>query len=125
MSQSWQDNQPIYRQIRDQIAASLLDASIKDGEALPSVREVAASSSVNPLTVLKAYQLLVDEGLVESRRGRGMFVVDGARDRLVKIMRAQFLETEWPKIIQQIQQLDLDWQDLVRRAEKTQKRNPE
>ena len=113
MDHQWRDNQPIYRQLRDRIAALVIDESLGDGDALPSVREVAAEYQVNPLTVLKGYQLLVDEGLVESRRGRGMFVIKGARARLLKLLRAQFIADEWPQIVQTVERLGLDWDELL------------
>ena len=116
MEPRWDDNQPIYRQLRERIVELLLDRVLKDGDALPSVREVASDYQVNPLTVLKAYQLLVDEGLVESRRGRGMFVVDGAHRRLLAQQRARFVKEEWPRIVQVVGRLGLDWDDLMKAA---------
>lgn len=113
MSSRWRDNEPIYRQIRDRIVKRLLDEAIADEAPLPSVREVAADCQVNPLTVLKAYQLLVDEGLVESRRGLGMFVVAGARKRLITMLRTQFLDEEWPQIVAKVERLGLDWPALL------------
>ena len=84
MEREWNDNQPIYRQIRDRVAAMILDDVLREGDALPSVRTVSAEYRVNPLTVLKGYQQLVDEGVVETRRGLGMFVNPGARTLLLK-----------------------------------------
>src|SRR5512141_3325937 len=98
MDREWNDSQPIYRQLRDLVVAMILDAVLKEGDALPSVRTVAAEYRVNPLTVLKSYQQLVDEGLVESRRGRGMYVNAGARALLLAAEREKFLKEEWPKI---------------------------
>ena len=116
MSTTWRDNVPIYRQIRDRVVQRLLDEALSDGSALPSVRDVAADYRVNPLTVLKAYQLLVDEGLVESRRGLGMYVVAGARRKLLSMLKKQFVEEEWPQIVKTIERLGLDWSVLLAAA---------
>ena len=116
MRPSWRDNEPIYRQIRDRIVEQMIDGAIGDDDALPSVREVAADYAVNPLTVLKAYQLLVDEGLVESRRGIGMFVVSGARKKLVAMRKKRFVDEEWPHVVATIEQLGLDWPTLLAAA---------
>jgi GntR family transcriptional regulator len=115
MDSHWNDSQPIYRQLRDKVVAMILEGSLNDGDALPSVRNVAAEYSLNPLTVLKGYQQLVDEGLVEKRRGRGMFVTTGARARLATDERQRFLEQEWPRISATIQRLGLEPADLLRR----------
>jgi GntR family transcriptional regulator len=114
MAKEWNDAQPIYRQIRDRVVAMILDGVLKPGEALPSVRNVASESRVNPLTVLKAYQYLVDEKLVETRRGLGMFVNDGARDLLLQAERERFLDEEWPKIRATIRRLGLTADELLR-----------
>src|SRR5215207_9596531 len=98
MEREWNDTEPIYRQLHDRVVAMILDEVLKEGDSLPSVRNVAAEYRVNPLTVLKGYQQLVDEGVVESRRGRGMFVNAGARGLLLKGERQKFLENEWPRI---------------------------
>src|SRR5512146_3547550 len=98
MSREWNDNQPIYRQLRDRVVAMIRDGVLKEGASLPSVRNVAAEYRVNPLTVLKGYQQLVDEELVESRRGLGMFVKAGARKLLLQAERRRFLDQEWPRI---------------------------
>lgn len=98
MDANWNDSQPIYRQLRDRVVAMILEGELKEGDPLPSVRSVAAEYRLNPLTVLKGYQQLVDEQLVEKRRGRGMFVNTGARAMLLKGERQKFLEDEWPKI---------------------------
>src|SRR6201998_2092108 len=103
MDQNWNDNQPIYRQLRDRVVAMILDGVLKEGDSLPSVRTVAAEYRVNPLTVLKGYQQLVDEGLVETRRGRGMFINSGARNLLMQGERQKFLAEEWPRIRETIQ----------------------
>ena len=121
MEPRWDENQPIYRQLRARIIDLLLDAELKDGDALPSVREVASDYRINPLTVLKAYQLLVDEGLVESRRGRGMFVVDGAHEQLVAQQRAQFVNEDWPRIVHAVARLGLQWEELLAAVESERK----
>src|SRR5262249_215026 len=105
MNREWSDNQPIYRQLRDRGVHMILDGVLKEGDPLPSVRTVAAEFRVNPLTVLKAYQQLVDEELVEMRRGLGMFVKPGARDQLLKGERQKFLTDEWPRIAEKIERL--------------------
>ncbi len=113
MDAEWNDGQPIYRQIRDRVVALILDGVLSEGEAVPSVRTVAAEYTVNPLTVLKGYQQLVDEGLVESRRGRGMFVKPGARERLMADEREKFLSEQWPRIRETITRLGLTPEDLM------------
>jgi GntR family transcriptional regulator len=109
----WNDSQPIYRQLRDRVVAMILDGVLNEGDPLPSVRTVAAEYRVNPLTVLKGYQQLVDEQLVETRRGRGMFINAGARERLLQGERKKFLTEQWPGIYATIQRLGLTPQDLV------------
>lgn len=116
MGHEWNDGQPIYRQLRDHIIAMILDDVLKEGDALPSVRTVAAEYRINPLTVLKGYQQLADDGLVETRRGRGMFVNAGARDQLLKAEREKFLATEWPRIRERMQRLGLAPGDLLKPA---------
>jgi len=113
MDHEWNDSQPIYRQLRNRVVAMILDGVLKEGDPLPSVRTVAAEYRVNPLTVLKGYQQLVDEGLVESRRGLGMFVNDGARSLLLKAERQKFLGEEWPRIHATIQRLGLKADELL------------
>ena len=113
MEREWNDGQPIYRQLRDRVVAMILDGVLKEGDPLPSVRSVAAEYRVNPLTVLKGYQQLVDEGLVESRRGLGMFVNAGARGLLLKGERQKFLGEDWPRIYATIQRLGLSAEDLL------------
>jgi GntR family transcriptional regulator len=112
MDREWNDNQPIYRQLRDRVVAMILDGVLREGDPLPSVRNVAAEYRVNPLTVLKGYQQLVDEGLVESRRGRGMFINAGARDLLLKGERQRFLGEEWPRVRATIERLGLTAKEL-------------
>ena len=116
MDREWNDSQPIYRQIRDRVAAMILDDILKEGDSLPSVRSVAAEYRINPLTVLKGYQQLVEEGVVEARRGRGMFVNAGARGLLLQGERRKFLDEEWPGIRQAIQRLGLSAEELLRAA---------
>ncbi|MCJ7450975.1 MAG: GntR family transcriptional regulator [Steroidobacteraceae bacterium] len=113
MDSNWNDGQPIYRQLRDKVVAMILEGALTDGDALPSVRSVAAEFSLNPLTVLKGYQQLVDERLVEKRRGRGMFVTEGARTQLLKGERQRFLEHEWPRVVATIERLGFDAADLL------------
>lgn len=113
MDPEWNDNQPIYRQLRGRVVDMILDGLIKEGEPLPSVRAVAAETRVNPLTVLKAYQQLVDEQLVEKRRGLGMFVSDGARALLLKAERDRFLKEQWPAILATILRLGLSPAELL------------
>ncbi len=110
---NWDDSQPIYRQLRDRVVAMMLEGVLKEGEAIPSVRQVATEYRLNPLTVLKAYQQLADEGLVEKRRGLGMFVAPGASAALMKDERARFLVTDWPKIQATIQRLGLSVETLL------------
>ena len=117
MDPNWNDNQPIYRQLRDKVVAMILEGVLKDGDALPSVRNVAAEYRLNPLTVLKGYQELVDEELVEKRRGRGMFVIEGARKNLLKDERQKFLDEEWPEILLTIQRLGLEVKELLTKVD--------
>ena len=114
MDREWNDSQPIYRQLRDLVVAMILDRVLKEGDPLPSVRTVAAEYRVNPLTVLKGYQQLVEEGLVETRRGRGMFINAGARDLLLQGERQRFLGDEWPRISETIRRLGLTVEELLR-----------
>lgn len=114
MDREWNDNQPIYRQLRDRVVAMILEGVLKEGDPLPSVRTVAADYRVNPLTVLKGYQELVDEQLVESRRGLGMFVNTGARERLLQNERKNFLKEQWPEIYATIRRLGLNAEDLLK-----------
>ena len=116
MEREWNDNQPIYRQLRDRVVAMILDGVLKEGDPLPSVRNVAAEYRVNPLTVLKGYQELVDEELVEKRRGLGMYVKDGARNLLLQGERQKFLSDEWPRIYATIQRLGLKADELLNAA---------
>ena len=116
MGREWNDSQPIYRQLRDRVAAMILDDVLKEGDPLPSVRTVAAEYRINPLTVLKGYQKLADEGLVEARRGLGMFINAGARELLLRGDRQKFLAEEWPRIARTIQRLGLTPEELLKAA---------
>jgi GntR family transcriptional regulator len=113
VDREWSDNQPIYRQLRERVIAMILDGLLKEGDPLPSVRTVAAEYRVNPLTVLKAYQELAEEQLVEKRRGLGMFITPGARDLLLKGERQKFLSEQWPRIHATIQRLGLSAEELL------------
>ena len=113
MDREWNDSQPIYRQLRDRVVAMILDGLLKEGDPLPSVRNVAAEYRVNPLTVLKGYQELVDEGLAETKRGRGMFINAGARNLLLQGERQKFLAEEWPRVRATIQRLGLKAEELL------------
>src|SRR5947208_2922558 len=112
MDREWNDNQPIYRQLRDRVVAMILEGVLNEGDPLPSVRTVAAEYRVNPLTVLKAYQELVDEQLIETRRGLGMFVRASTRDLLLKDEREKFLTEEWPRVFATIERLGLTQKEL-------------
>ena len=113
MSSIWNDSQPIYWQLKERTVAMILDGTLPEGEALPSVRTVASEFQLNPITVSKSYQALVDDGLVEKRRGLGMFVCDGARKQLLSTERQRFLEEEWPAMVNRIEQLGMDAADLL------------
>ncbi|MEO6927796.1 MAG: GntR family transcriptional regulator [Casimicrobiaceae bacterium] len=119
----WNDGQPIYRQLRDRVVAMILDGILEEGDPLPSVRTVAAEYRINPLTVLKGYQQLVDEHVVESRRGRGMFVNPGARDLLLLAERQRFLAEQWPTIHATIRRLGFAPHELLDIAEGTASSN--
>lgn len=123
MDPKWNEDQPIYRQLRDRVVAMILEGVLGEGDALPSVRNVAAEYRLNPLTVLKGYQELVDQDLVEKKRGRGMFVVDGARQQLLQAERQRFLDTEWPNVMATIQRLELDTNTLLESAAKPVAKN--
>ena len=116
MPTHWNDSQPIYWQLKERTVAMILDGTLQEGEALPSVRTVASEFQLNPITVSKSYQALVDEGLVEKRRGLGLFVCEGARERLMESERAKFLSEEWPAMLARIEQLGLSVDDLAARA---------
>ena len=114
MSITWNDSTPIYRQLRDRVVAMILDGVLKQGDPLPSVRQVAGDFQINPITVSKAYQELVDENLVEKRRGLGMYVTEGARDALLRSERERFLREEWPALHARLARLGLDLGELLR-----------
>ena len=109
----WNDKQPIYVQLKEKIMAAVLDGSINEGEAIPSIRYVSTEYKVNPITVSKAYQALAEDEIVEKRRGLGMFVLDGARDRLLSHEKARFLAEDWPRILDKIKSLELELEELV------------
>jgi GntR family transcriptional regulator len=111
---TWNDDQPIYRQLRDRVVAMILEHAVAEGDPLPSARTVSAEYRINHLTVLKAYQGLSDEGLVENRRGVGLFVNPGARERLLRSERRRFLDEEWPRVRATIQRLGLSPEELLR-----------
>jgi len=113
MDREWNNSQPIYRQLRDRVVAMILDGVLKEGDPLPSVRNVAAEYRLNPLTVLKSYQGLVDEELVEKRRGLGMFIKEGARKLLLQGEREKFLTEEWPRVHATVQRLGLTVEELL------------
>ncbi len=116
MDREWNDSQPIYRQLRDRVVALILDGALNEGDPLPSVRTVAAEYRLNPITVLKAYQELVDEQLVETKRGRGMFINAGARNLLLQAERQKFLAEQWPRISATIRRLGLTPEELLEAA---------
>jgi GntR family transcriptional regulator len=116
MSTHWNDSQPIYWQLKERTVAMILDGTLAEGEPLPSVRTVASDFQLNPITVSKSYQALVDEGLVEKRRGLGMFVCEGAHKSLIQSERGKFLNEEWPAMLSRIEQLGLSIEDLLKTA---------
>ena len=113
MNRDWDQTQPIYRQLRDMVVAMIIDGTLSEGDALPSVRQVASDYRVNPLTVLKSIQQLLDEDLVEKRRGIGMFVKKGARSAALRDERDKFLHEEWPRILGLLERLGLSAEDLL------------
>ncbi len=125
MDPKWNDDLPIYRQLRDRVVAMMLEGVLNDGDALPSVRNVAAEYRLNSLTVLKGYQELVDEGLVEKKRGRGMFVREGACKQLIKDERRRFIEKEWPLVAATIVRLGLSRDDLLKEVDVTAEKQKE
>jgi GntR family transcriptional regulator len=123
MNREWNDSQPIYRQLRDQVVAMILDGALKEGDPLPSVRHVAAEYRVNPLTVLKGYQQLTDEGLVDKKRGLGLFIKTGAREMLLRAERQRFIQEEWPRIHATMQRLGLTAEELLNMPEPSKAKN--
>ncbi len=121
MVTQWNDSQPIYWQLKERTIAMILDGTLAEGDALPSVRSVASEFQLNPITVSKSYQALVDEGLVEKRRGLGMFVRDGAHAQLMDSERQKFKQEEWPATLERIQQLGLNLEELLQAARSEEK----
>ena len=116
MSMTWSDTTPIYLQLRDKVVSMILDGVLKPGDALPSVRQVAADFQLNPITVSRAYQELADVTLVEKRRGLGMYVTDGAPEKLLASERERFLREEWPLVVERIKRLGLNMERLLQPA---------
>jgi GntR family transcriptional regulator len=110
---NWNNKEPIYLQLRDRLLELIMDGLLSEGDALPSVRQISSEQRINPITVSKAIQILVDEGLVQKKRGLGMYVVTGAKAKVSKQERVKFLEQEWPQIIERIERLGLEIHELV------------
>lgn len=125
MSVNWHDQSPIYRQLKLKVQAMILDGILKPGDALPSVRQVAADYQINPITVSKAYQELVDESLVEKRRGIGMYVTEGASDKLLATERQRFIEEEWPAMLDRIRRLGIGADELLAQLKRDQTKGDE
>ena len=123
MTVTWNDNAPIYRQLKERIVVMMLEGQLKPGDALPSVRQIAADYQLNPITVSRAYQELADETLVEKRRGLGMYVTEGANAKLLASERERFLREEWPAMVERIQRLGLRVEDLLQRAATQEKQS--
>ena len=121
----WNDNTPIYRQLKERVLGMMLDGLLKPGDALPSVRQIAADYQLNPITVSKAYQELVDESLVEKRRGLGMYVTEGAHEKLLATERERFVREEWPAMVERIRRLGLDLEQLLQAARASGSANPQ
>ncbi|MBD8654045.1 GntR family transcriptional regulator [Oxalobacteraceae sp. CFBP 13730] len=117
MTVGWNDKTPIYRQLKERVVGMMLDGVLKAGDALPSVRQIAADYQLNPITVSKAYQELVDEQLVEKRRGIGMYVTEGASEKLLASERERFINEEWPAMLERIRRLGLDIKQLLNDAD--------
>lgn len=117
MQINWNDKEPIYRQLKDKLVELILEGVFQDGDPLPSVRQVSSEHRINPITVSKAFQLLVDDDLVEKRRGVGMFVIEGAREQLIVDERERFIREDWPQIIARIERLGLDPLQLINQSE--------
>lgn len=124
MPEQWNNDQPIYRQLHDRMLGFILDGSLSEGEAIPSVRTVSAEYQINHLTVSKAYQALVDEGLVEKRRGLGMFVLPGAQSKILHTEKKQFLSVELPKLLNRINQLGISQNELISELKNIKKEAP-
>ncbi|MBC3876618.1 GntR family transcriptional regulator [Undibacterium sp. FT79W] len=125
MSVNWHDQSPIYRQLKEKVQAMILDGVLKPGDALPSVRQIAADYQINPITVSKAYQELVDESLVEKRRGIGMYVTEGASDKLLATERQRFIEEEWPAMLDRIRRLGIGADELLAQMKRDQTKGDE
>jgi GntR family transcriptional regulator len=123
MTVTWNDNSPIYRQLKERIVVMMLEGQLKPGDVLPSVRQIAAEYQLNPITVSRAYQELADETLVEKRRGLGMYVTEGATGKLLASERERFLREEWPAMVERIQRLGLRLEDLLQRAATQEKQS--
>jgi GntR family transcriptional regulator len=123
MTVTWNDNSPIYRQLKERIVVMMLEGQLKPGDVLPSVRQIAADYQLNPITVSRAYQELADETLVEKRRGLGMYVTEGATGKLLASERERFLREEWPAMVERIQRLGLRLEDLLQRAATQEKQS--
>lgn len=121
VAEQWKEDRPIYLQLKDKVLTMIMDGALREGEALPSVRKVAVEYQINPITASKAYAELVDDGLVEKKRGLGMFILEGARKNLLVTEQKTFLEVEWPKIIKQISRLGLDANELLKSTKTTNK----
>ena len=119
MSAAWHDNTPIYRQLKGRVVEMVLDGFLKPGDPLPSVRQIAAEFQINPITVSRAYQELVDEQLVEKRRGLGMYVTDDAPGKLLRSERERFLSLEWPLVVERMGRLQLSVKTLLDAAVNT------
>jgi len=120
MSEHWNNAQPIYKQLRDRVAGLIMSGSFEEGAAIPSVRKVSAEEQINHLTVAKAYQELVDEGVLEMRRGRGMFVLSGARERLCSMERDKFKRDELPALLERLSHLNISVDELIKLIKKNQ-----
>jgi GntR family transcriptional regulator len=123
MTVTWNDNAPIYRQLKERIVVMMLEGQLKPGDVLPSVRQIAADYQLNPITVSRAYQELADETLVEKRRGLGMYVTEGATGKLLASERERFLREEWPAMVERIQRLGLRLEDLLKQAAALEKQS--
>ncbi len=124
MPTHWNDSQPIYWQLKERTVAMILEGTLGEGEPLPSVRTVASEFQLNPITVSKSYQALVEDGLVEKRRGLGMFVCEGARRKLIASERAKFLQQEWPAMLNRIEQLGLRIEELFDQSLQQERKKP-
>ena len=116
MEINWNNKEPIYLQLRDRLVELIMDGLLLEGDALPSVRQISSEQRINPITVSKAIQMLVDAELVEKKRGLGMYVVTGAKDKLARQEKTKFLNEEWPQIEERIERLGLGLDDLLGRA---------